>query len=442
MTAPRIRSAGCAPVRPLGDPENEPVVDADTLTVAALDWLLAAARPAGDGLSWGRTPGEPDNTTIYSGTAGVVLALLEAHAQLGDDRYASAALSGARTVAARLDADPDSGLYWGATGSAVTLDAVGRLLEDAASVTAAGRARTLVRERFDGERWGELVELLAGNAGIALGALACGDTELALLAVEPLRTLAETTLAGVTWQHRRGVTARLHHISHGALGIVAALSAVGQATGRGDLVEVGLAGAAEVLSRDEAGPDGFLVPHSDPPYRPEIIERYSYGWCHGPAGDAQVFRLLGSVTGDPAWTRLVERCWHTVTHSGLPARRRPGFWDNNGRCCGTAGVLAFALDRHADTGTDADLAFAHTLVEDLTRRATLDPAGARWSNHEHRETPSDLAPQPGWAMGNAGIVRELLRYTRAVRAEPPSGYAVPWPDQPPPTSSPAGAESG
>ena len=36
------------------------------------------------------------------------------------------------------------------------------------------------------------------------------------------------------------------------------------------------------------------MPHSDPQYRPELIEPYSYGWCHGPAGDAQVFRLLGT----------------------------------------------------------------------------------------------------------------------------------------------------
>ncbi len=52
------------------------------------------------------------------------------------------------------------------------------------------------------------------------------------------------------------------------------------------------------------------------------------------------------------------------------------------------------------------------LVEDLVARATVDADGARWSNHEHRATPSDLEPLPGWAMGNAGIVRELLRYVR------------------------------
>jgi hypothetical protein len=37
---------------------------------------------------------------------------------------------------------------------------------------------------------------------------------------------------------------------------------------------------------------------------------------------------------------------------------------------------------------------------------------ARWSNFEHRITPSELEPTTGWAMGNAGIIRELLRFIR------------------------------
>ncbi len=32
---------------------------------------------------------------------------------------------------------------------------------------------------------------------------------------------------------------------------------------------------------------------------------------------------------------------------------RPGFWDNNGRCCGTAGVLALACDRIVERGDDS-----------------------------------------------------------------------------------------
>ena len=75
---------------------------------------------------------------------------------------------------------------------------------------------------------------------------------------------AEPTAGGVQWEVRAGVPARFHHVSHGTLGIACALAAVGHAAGRDDLVRLALEGAADVVSRNEAGPDGFLVPHSDP----------------------------------------------------------------------------------------------------------------------------------------------------------------------------------
>jgi hypothetical protein len=125
---------------------------------------------------------------------------------------------------------------------------------------------------------------------------------------------------------------------------------------------------------------------------------------------------------------LAERCWQTVVTSGLPQRLRPGFWDNSGRCCGTAGVLALACDWHVETGADFD--FAQLLIDDICTRATVDADGARWSNVEHRETPSNLEPRTGWAMGNAGLIRELLRSERIKTGKTPN-YFVAWPDQPP-----------
>jgi hypothetical protein len=71
--------------------------------------------------------------------------------------------------------------------------------------------------------------------------------------------------------------------------------------------------------------------------------------------------------------------------------------------------------------------FADTLARDLARRATVDAAGARWSNHEHRVDPPALEPRMGWAMGNAGIVRELLRLVR-IRSGRDPRYAADWPD--------------
>ena len=121
-----------------------------------------------------------------------------------------------------------------------------------------------------------------------------------------------------------------------------------------------------------------------------------------------------------------------MTRSGLPRRVCPGFWDNNGRCCGTAGVLALACDRLVEQGDPRD--FAALLVEDLAARATADGDGARWSNAEPRATPSVLAPRTGWAMGSAGIIRELLRFARISRGWDPA-YAVDWPGHPPALAS-------
>lgn len=400
--------------------------DAEALADGGLQWLLRESRDDGDGLAWPETPGDDAvDYSLYCGSAGAVLALVEAYRHFGDERYARAAVRGGLALAASVGEEEDSSLYFGLAGIAWVLAALAAEFGEAEFERSAARGFSLVRSRFDGERWGADVELLAGNAGIALGALAARDPDLAVSAVTPYLRTAEVTGHGVQWEVRAGEKSRLHHISHGTLGIVAALAMVGHEASRGDLVELALDGAADVVARNEAGPDEFLVPHSDPQFMPERVERYSYGWCHGPAGDAQAFRILRRATGDDSWASLARRCWSTVTHSGLPERTRPGFWDNNGHCCGTAGVLALACDRAVETGDGQE--FADVLVRDLATRATVTGGRISWSNCEHRVTPGNLPPQTGWAAGNAGIIRELLRYARLSQGRDP-GYAVSWPD--------------
>lgn len=419
-------------------------VDVDEVEAVAADalrWLLGRAREAGDQrLSWPAGAfDEGLDLTLYNGTAGIVPILLEARRHFGDDRYGDAAMRAAASVSDVLDHERDASLYAGLTGSAFALGTVHDELDVPDAAAAARKALDLVRARFDGTRWGEWFDLVCGNAGIGLGALAVGDTELAVRALEPYLRTAERTAAGVHWEVLKDRASRFHHISHGTLGIVYALAGVGRAAGRADFVELARAGAADVVARNEAGPAGFLVPHSDPQDFPDVTPRYGYGWCHGPTGDAQVFRLLHDVLGESAWRDLADRCWYTVTRSGLPRRLHPGFWDANGRCCGTAGVLALASDRMVEQGDAPD--FARLLVADLMRRATRDADGARWSNLAHLPSRSTLEPHTGWASGNAGIVRELLRFVRISRGADP-GYGVSWPDQPPVRGAAAGAGAG
>ena len=204
--------------------------DGAVLARDALEWLLGMAHERGTALAWtGRPDDDELDPTLYSGTAGIVLAFLEGYQHFRDDRYAQAAARGAQTLAASISQEwPLSSLYFGLAGLAFTLRAVCDTLADRRAGQAAVCALELIRARFDGERWADQFELLGGNAGIALGAAQAGDLDLAILAVTPYLVTAEPTAGGVHWEVRAGVPARFHHISHGTLGIVSALAAIGQ----------------------------------------------------------------------------------------------------------------------------------------------------------------------------------------------------------------------
>lgn len=385
--------------------------DPETLAVKALDWLTAQAREDEDGgIAWPYVPSaEKVNHSLYHGGTGIIPAYIAAAEHFGDDGYAETAVRAARTMARAEDWE-ELTLFYGHAGMAVVFKEIHERYGDELCGKAAERSLGIVREAYDGRRWGEMFELMFGNAGFAIAALRLGDDELAQLALQPYVDEARATEHGVNWELRPNVESVYHHFAHGTLGIVHALAEVGHATGRADLIQLALKGAADVVARDEQAPEGFLVPHSDPQRAPEVVARYSYGWCNGTMGDVGAFRSLAKATRDPKWTELIARCWYTITHSGLPRRVRPGFWDNNGRCCGTAGILSLACDRQASHGDALD--FAAVLYADLADRVTVDGEGARWSNHAYREEQPNLEPQTGWAMGNAGIIPEILRYAR------------------------------
>jgi lantibiotic modifying enzyme len=219
------------------------VAEVEAFAGRAVDWLVAAGRGTSTGTVWPDVAGgvEPD-FMLYSGGPGVVVALLEAHRHFGDERLAAAATKGALAVAAAIESTRDSSLYFGLMGMAFALRATGEALGTREFDSAVETAVQLVRSRCQDRRWGDFYELLGGNAGIALGALALGEPELALLAVEHYRHTAEPTAGGVTWQTGAMFESRLHHISHGTLGIALALAATGSATAEPALNDLALAG--------------------------------------------------------------------------------------------------------------------------------------------------------------------------------------------------------
>ena len=115
---------------------------------------------------------------------------------------------------------------------------------------------------------------------------------------------------------------------------------------------------------------------------------------------------------------LRQRCLRSVLDSGVPRRLRPGFWDNDGRCCGTAGVGDVLLDAAQDAQdallAGGLLAAARTMGDALLERAIRDDAGVFWRFVEYRQDPPLLPPGTSWMQGAAGIATFLLRLARVV----------------------------
>lgn len=113
-------------------------------------------------------------------------------------------------------------------------------------------------------------------------------------------------------------------------------------------------------------------------HQPDATDLYYLSWCHGPAGTARLFYRLHRPTGDPEWAEWMQRLARGVLASGIPETATPGFWNNLGQCCGSAGVAEFFLALHQVTGKPDYLAFAKRMTAQLLGRATVDGTGRRW----------------------------------------------------------------
>jgi lantibiotic modifying enzyme len=203
--------------------------------------------------------------------------------------------------------------------------------------------------------------------------------------------------------------------------------------GRADFVAAARQGAQHLLAVGSLDEDGFIVPRTLP-YSTRDVEPVTYNWCHGPAGTSQLFAALAVAGVDEVGgfgvASLRQRCLDSILASGVPARLRPGFWDNDGRCCGTAGVGDVLLDAAQDCGDQARagqlLQGARTMGDALVERAIRDQSGARWRFTEHRRDPPLLPPGTAWMQGAAGIAAFLIRLARVMD----KGLTAPVVDRP------------
>lgn len=357
--------------------------------VGAAEWLL---------------PQATTETNLYAGSAGVLLTMLDAHQATGDQRFRDRAEDIGASLRGAIRGETYPGLYVGLAGTAFAL----RELGDEEGVAAA-LAAIPSQPRVG-------TDMISGAAGTLCVLVAEGVTELAASEAAWLVSVGEPVGDGMEWRYDLKQDRYMPGFSHGAAGISFALAKAGR-------LEEALAGGRYLAAAGERSDKGFRVYHS----RPGGEAEFPLGWCHGPAGTARLFQVLSDATGDPQWTELRDACAQTIRGSGIPERREPGFWDNVALCCGSASVASFFLGLHRRTDAAPDLAFARLLADDIVSHATVDDAGVRWSNLEHRAPNPVLPAEPGLMQGAAGIAQLLFELDRFVNGD---GSYRRWPDNP------------
>lgn len=147
----------------------------------AARWIRTARVETPAGYLWISGPERPEGMDtspgLYSGSAGVVLFLLELARATGDKTWLEDAKGGAGHLAATLPArlDPvlgETGLYTGAPGIGFTLFRAYQETGDSGLRDAAERCRNLIHAAAQpagqGVEWGAVTDIVSGAAGIGL----------------------------------------------------------------------------------------------------------------------------------------------------------------------------------------------------------------------------------------------------------------------------------
>lgn len=386
----------------------------------AAKWVRAAAITTPAGIVWPSDPRDPKtvNTTLYSGTPGVVLFLLEAHQATGRAEFLDDARRGADHLLAAIDTTTSAGLYEGLAGIGFTLGEVHKATKDpryrAGVERVVAKLGTLARESGRGVEWTNVTDIISGSAGTGLfllyaAKLLPSDAALALArrAGSRLVEIGRPMEGGLQWEMSPGYARNMPNFSHGTAGVGYFLATLAKDTGDRAYLDAAIGGARYLKSIANTEGDSCLIFHHGP--QEDGKDLFYLGWCHGPAGTARFWYQLYKVTHDKEWLTWAEKSARGILQSGIPEHETPGFWNNVSTCCGSAGVASFFLAMHQVTGKPEYLAFSRKVTDQLVAKATRDAVGTRWVQAENRVSPAVVVAQTGWMQGAAGIGAWLLR---------------------------------
>ncbi len=377
---------------------------------------------------YAETPEKVD-ASLYSGTAGVLIFLENAAAVLEDealrelsDRAAKGLLG---EVESKKGGNASAGLYTGDAGIGHAFLVRARLRDSEKELKIAKRIGDSLLDSMEGEKggthWGTSLDIIGGGSGTVLFLLELaeesGDERYRNAALRAGRWLAGQGLKAepaeeggpdlLYWMPGIGQERHYPGFSHGTAGTAYTLARVADATGDALCLRAAEAGARWLLEHGRSEEDAFYCFH----YTPGAEDRFLEGWCHGPAGTARLFMMLGKMTGKARYSDAAARSASWIRREWP----RPGEADSGTRfyspslCCGAAGVLDLFVDLYRLRGQEQDREYARQVGAYLERLAKRDGEAVRWTNYDRPDEKGLIYHGVCLMIGTSGEALALLR---------------------------------
>ena len=369
-------------------------------------------------VSWPLTPelNEQSDISLYSGTPGVILFYLELFNATEDENYLQIASKAGSNLISRIELESlngyQLGMYTGAAGWAYVLEELYESTQQPRFLEYSIQCLKAVYEYNNKAspemQFGGYTDIVYGASGVGLVALHFLEKykdewieELLLQSTEFLLSTKVSSGDGTQWKMSSSMNYFMDNFSHGTAGNAFFLLKAYEYTGVDQFKDLAVQAAEYLLHNSENGMVCHHVPGGE--------DLYYLSWCHGPPGTSRLYELLYDLTGLDKWRNGSINSVNTMISMKLSETSTPGYWNNEGWCCGSVGISMFYQDVGEKYGLNHCGVEIQKMEERIIKNSLNDDSGMRWLHAENRRSPEEQMIQTGLMQGSAGFGLYFLR---------------------------------
>lgn len=200
-------------------------------------------------------------------------------------------------------------------------------------------------------------------------------------------------------------------LSHGTAGIAYALAVLYEYDRQENQIETAKSAAEYLLEIADTVGEGLLIPYlyTDDDNK-DWKNKYYLGFCHGPAGTALLFYKLYQITKDVSYLETVKKLSQGIIELRAPELNSWGLWDSKCWCCGTPGLVEHFVWMYSITGEEKYLSYARRSAARVIADGFVNADNSiSFYGHWDRTDPRGVETYTGLYIGAAGAGSGSLR---------------------------------